>query len=62
MKIDLSGLNMIAGWVLNGDVIMMEQMPIFGGYSGGKEETAICDVATMLASFAMFNRDRKSVV
>lgn len=57
MKIDLSGLNMIAGWVLNGDVIMMEQMPIFGGYSGGKEETAICDVATMLASFAMFNSD-----
>lgn len=36
---------------------MVEQMPIFGGYSGGKEETAICDVASTLASFAMFNCD-----
>ena len=57
LKIDMSGLNMIAGWMANGDVIMMEQMPIFGGYSGGKEETPICDVATMVASFALFNCD-----
>lgn len=48
---------MIAGWILNGNVIMMEQMPIFGGYSDGKEEAAICDVATMLASFVLFNSD-----
>lgn len=57
MKIDLAGLNMIAGWISNDNVIMMEQMPIFGGYSDGKEETAICDVATMLASFVLFNAD-----
>lgn len=53
----MAGLTMLAGWVASGDVIMMEQMPIFGGYSGGKEETAICDVATMIASFALFNCD-----
>lgn len=57
MKIDNSGLNMIAGWVSCGDLIMMEQMPIFGGYCGCVEETAICDVATMLASFILFNCD-----
>lgn len=57
MKMDMSGLNMIAGWVSNGDTIMIEQMPIFGGYSGGIEETAICDVATMIASFVLFNCD-----
>jgi len=54
MKMDLSGLNVLAGWAVNGDTIMIEQMPIFGGYSGGVEETAICDVATTLASFVMF--------
>jgi methylamine--corrinoid protein Co-methyltransferase len=48
---------MIAGWATAGNVIMMEQMPIFGGYSGGVEETAICDVATMLASFTLFDCD-----
>jgi methylamine---corrinoid protein Co-methyltransferase len=53
----MAGLNMLAGWVSNGDTIMIEQMPIFGGYSGGVEETAICDVATMLASFALLNCD-----
>jgi methylamine--corrinoid protein Co-methyltransferase len=46
---------MIAGWLYNGNVIMVEQMPIFGGYVGGVEETAICDVATTLTSFAMLN-------
>jgi len=54
MKMDMTGLNMLAGWAVNGDTILMEQMPIFGGYCGGVEETAICDVATTLASFAMF--------
>jgi methylamine--corrinoid protein Co-methyltransferase len=54
---DNSGMSMIAGWYLARDVIMMEQMPIFGGYCGGVEETAICDVATMLASFALFDCD-----
>ncbi len=46
---------MIAGWSANGDVIMVEQMPIFGGYTGGVEETAICDVATTLASFSLLS-------
>ena len=50
-------MNMIAGWSTAADIIMMEQMPIFGGYCGGVEETAICDVATMLASFALFDCD-----
>ncbi len=57
MKMDMGGLNMIAGWVSNSDTIMIEQMPIFGGYCGGVEETAICDVATMVASFVLFNCD-----
>lgn len=51
---DMTGLNMLAGWAANGDTILIEQMPIFGGYCGGVEETAICDVATSLASFVMF--------
>jgi len=55
LKMDLTGLNMLSGWVTNGDMIMIEQMPIFGGYTGGLEETAICDVATTLGSFALFS-------
>ena len=55
LKMDMTGLNMLAGWTVNGDTILVEQMPIFGGYCGGLEETAICDVATTLASFALFN-------
>ncbi len=57
MKIDMTGLNMLAGWVSNNDTILIEQMPIFGGYSRGVEETAICNVATTLASFVLFNAD-----
>ncbi len=57
MKMDMSGLNMLAGWGASGDVIMMEQMPIFGGYIGDIEETTICDVATMIASFVIFDCD-----
>jgi len=55
LKMDLCGLNMLAGWTVSGDTIMIEQMPIFGGYTGGAEETAISDVATTLASFALFS-------
>lgn len=55
LKMDMVGLNMLAGWTTNGDTIMIEQMPIFGGYTGGLEETAICDVATTLGSFALFS-------
>ena len=52
---DLTGLNMLSGWTTTGDTIMIEQMPILGGYTGGVEETAICDVATTLGSFALFS-------
>ena len=55
LKIDTSGLNMVSGWLQNGDIIMVEQMPIFGGYCGGMEETTICDIATTLTSFAVMN-------
>lgn len=46
---------MIAGWLHNGNIIMVEQMPILGGYIGGVEETAICDIATTLTSFTLLN-------
>lgn len=55
LKMDMAGINMLAGWTANGNTIMIEQMPIFGGYTGGIEETAICDVATTLGSFALFS-------
>ncbi len=55
LKIDMNALNMLAGWTCNGNTIMIEQMPIFGGYCGMVEETAICDVATTLASFTLFS-------
>jgi methylamine--corrinoid protein Co-methyltransferase len=39
----------------NSDIIMDEQMPIFGGYAGGIEETAIVDIATHINAFVMSN-------
>ncbi|CDF30952.1 monomethylamine:corrinoid methyltransferase [Methanoculleus sp. CAG:1088] len=53
----MSLMNMIAGWKTAGDLIMVEQMPMFGGYCGGIEETAICDVAATLASYALMDCD-----
>lgn len=50
----MAALIMLAGWSVAGDTIMIEQMPIFGGYTGGVEETAISAVATTLGSFAVF--------
>lgn len=38
-----------------GNVVMIEQMPILGGYVGTVEQCAITDVATHLSSFCMFN-------
>ncbi len=55
LKVDMAALIMLSGWTVEGDTIMIEQMPIFGGYTGGIEETAICDVATTLASFTLFS-------
>ncbi len=57
LKIDTSILNMIAAWHMSGVNILVEQMPIVGGYAGSVEETAICDVASTLASFAVLNAD-----
>jgi len=57
LKIDMASLNTISAWHMSGDDILIEQMPIVGGYCGGVEETAICDIATSLASFAILNAD-----
>jgi len=50
-------MDAVAAWHMAGDSILIEQMPIFGGYVGTVEEAAICDVATTIASFALFNAD-----
>ncbi|MDR0778409.1 MAG: monomethylamine:corrinoid methyltransferase [Methanomassiliicoccaceae archaeon] len=55
LKINMTVMNMLALSSVSGGAVMIEQMPIFGGYCGGAEETAICDVAATLASFALFN-------
>lgn len=57
LKVNNSMLNLIAGWHLSGDTILIEQMPIMGGYVSSPEETAICDVASTLATFVAFNGD-----
>jgi methylamine--corrinoid protein Co-methyltransferase len=53
LKIDVGALTFCAHYVLAGDIIMCEQMPIYGGYAGGLEETTIVDVATTLNAFIM---------
>ncbi len=53
LKIDVGALVFDAHYVLAGNMIMCEQMPIYGGYAGGLEETAIVDVATTINSFVM---------
>lgn len=53
LKIDVGALVFTAHYVLAGDVIMCEQMPIYGGYAGGLEETTIVDVATTINAFVM---------
>jgi methylamine--corrinoid protein Co-methyltransferase len=55
LKIDLDAISVIAHYNANSDIIMDEQMPIFGGYAGGIEETAIVDIATHLNAFVMSN-------
>lgn len=63
LKIDLDAIAVIAHYQANSNIIMDEQMPIFGGYAGGVEETAIVDIATHINAMVMSNaRDRKSVV
>lgn len=53
LKIDVGALTFCAHYQLAGDVIMCEQMPIYGGYAGGLEETTIVDVATTINAFVM---------
>lgn len=53
LKIDVGALVVGAHYATAGVIVMVEQMPIFGGYAGGLEETTIVDVATTLNSFVM---------
>jgi methylamine--corrinoid protein Co-methyltransferase len=53
LKIDLDAISVIAHYHANSDILMDEQMPIYGGYAGGLEETAIVDVATSINAFVM---------
>lgn len=53
LKINVDALMVGAYYAVAGVCVMVEQMPIFGGYAGGLEETAIVDVATTLNSFVM---------
>lgn len=53
LKIDVGALNVAAHYATAGVNVMVEQMPIFGGYAGGLEETTIVDVATTINSFVM---------
>jgi len=53
LKINLEALVVSAHYATAGVNVMVEQMPIFGGYAGGLEETTIVDVATTINSFVM---------
>jgi methylamine--corrinoid protein Co-methyltransferase len=53
LKMEAGGWQFVAHYALAGDIIMDEQMPIFGGFAGGLEETTIVDVATHLNAFTM---------
>ncbi len=53
LKIDQSAICYLSHYIQNGNVIMVEQMPIYGGYAGGLEETTIVGVATTINSFVM---------
>jgi len=53
LKIDVGALVVSAHYATAGVNVMVEQMPIFGGYAGGIEETTIVDVATTINSFVM---------
>jgi methylamine--corrinoid protein Co-methyltransferase len=55
LKIDTNAQVFTTHYFMQGDIIMSEQMPIFGGWAGGIEETAIVDVATHLAAFIMLS-------
>jgi methylamine--corrinoid protein Co-methyltransferase len=54
LKCDSGALTFTAHYNLAGNIIMVEQMPIYGGFAGGLEETMICSVATHLNTFVMY--------
>ena len=54
MKIDYIYLNMLAASEISSTINHIEALPVFGGYCGGPEETAICSVACAIASYVLF--------
>jgi methylamine--corrinoid protein Co-methyltransferase len=54
LKCDAGALTFTAHYNLASNIVMVEQMPIFGGFAGGLEETTICDVASHLNTFCTF--------
>jgi methylamine--corrinoid protein Co-methyltransferase len=57
LKIDLEALTFTAHFRMNGDIIMVEQMPIMGGWAGGLEQTAIVGTATHLNTPTLMGGD-----
>jgi len=53
LKIDTGALVTIAGHIELGDTLMIEQMPIVGGYVGSVPQTIVSNTATHLGSFAL---------
>ena len=53
LKIDNSALAFVQHYVQVGDIIMDEQMPIYGGYAGGMNSVAISNVSTHINAFVM---------
>jgi len=51
LKTDAGALTFTSHYNLAADIVMVEQMPIFGGFAGGLEETTIVDIAAHLNSF-----------
>jgi len=57
LKIDIEALTFAAHYRINGDIIMVEQMPIMGGWAGGLEQTAIVGTATHLNTPTLIGGD-----
>jgi len=57
LKIDIEALTFAAHYKINGDIIMVEQMPIMGGWAGGIEQTAIVGTATHLNTPTLIGGD-----
>jgi len=53
LKIDTGALVTIAGHIELGDTVMIEQMPIVGGYVGSVPQAIVTNTATHLGSFAL---------